>query len=184
MKKLWDNLNLRQKYYLIAGVIFVCGAIFIQFVVFPFFDAKERVNRSLAANEKTLAELKTLGVEYGILKQKSMEIQRVLAGRPADFALFSYLERKAGEVGVKGNIKFMNPVKGKTVGPYEETAVDMQLEKITLRQVTNFLYVVESPNELIKIKRISIQKMKDSPEYLSAFIQVITYQPLKAGGGL
>jgi hypothetical protein len=93
--------------------------------------------------------------------------------------LFSYLERKAGEVGVKSNIKSMNPLKGKVVGPYEETAVDMQLEKLILKQVTDFLYVVESPGELVRIRKVSIQKMKDTPEYLSVFIQVITYLPLK-----
>lgn len=179
MKNLWNNLTKSQKYYIGAGLIFICGAIIVQFIVFPFFEAKERINRSLTANEKTLAELKTLGSEYSVIKQKSIEIQYVLSQRPRDFALFSYLERKAGEVGVKTNIKSMNPLKGKTVGPYEETAVDMQLEKVTLKQVTDFLYFIESPKELIKIKKISIQKMKDTPEYLSASIQVITYQPLK-----
>jgi len=176
MKELWNNLTQSQKYYLTAGLIFICGAIIAQFVVFPFMDAKERLNRSVAAAEKTLAELKILGAEYGVLKQKSLEIQDILSKRSRDFALFSYLERKAGEVGVKSHIKSMNPLKGKTVGPYEETAVDMQLDKITLKQTTDFLYAVESPPDLIRIKKISIQKMKDAPEYMTAFLQVVTYQ--------
>jgi general secretion pathway protein M len=179
MKTLWNNLTTNQKYYIVAGFIFICGAVLVQFVVMPYFEAKERITRSLATHEKTLADLKILGAEYTELKQKSIRIQEVLSRRPRDFALFSYLERKAGEVGVKSNIKSMNPLKGKVVGPYEETAVDMQLEKLILKQVTDFLYVVESPGELVRIRKVSIQKMKDTPEYLSVFIQVITYLPLK-----
>jgi general secretion pathway protein M len=185
MKELWNNLTQNQKYYLVAGLIFICGAILVQFVVVPFMDAKERVERSLTAGEKNLAKLKTLGVEFQALKQNSAEIQHMLSNRPRDFALFSYLERKAGEVGVKANIKSMNPLRGKTVGPYEETAVDMQLDKLTLKQVKDFLYAVDSQTDLIRIKKISIQKMKDTPEYLTAFLQVVTYQNLRdAGRGL
>ncbi|MBN1380510.1 MAG: type II secretion system protein M [Deltaproteobacteria bacterium] len=178
IKNFWNNLTISQKYYLGAGLMIICGAMIFQFVISPFFEAKERIQRSLTTNEKTLVELKRLGAEYRLLKQKSLEVQQVLSQRPRDFTLFSYLEKKAGEAGVKAGIKYMNPLKGKTVGPHEETAVDIQLEKMTLRELTNFLYLVESPHELIKINKISIQKMKESPEYLTALIQVVTYKTL------
>ena len=67
-------------------------------------------------------------------------------------------------------------------GAYEETAVEMKLDKLTMRQLTDFLYRVESPEEMIRVRRISVAKMKESPEYLSALIQVFTYQPLSVGG--
>lgn len=179
MKNTWNNLTTNQKYYAAAGFIFIAGMMIVQFAVLPFFAEKARLNRSIATNEKTLADLKILGAEYSILKHKSTEMQQILAQRPRDFTLFSYLERKAGEVGVKPNIKFINPLKGKTVGPYEELIVDMQLEKMITKQVNDFLYAVESPKELIKIKKISIQKMKDTPEYLSVSLQVATFQTVQ-----
>ena len=57
----------------------------------------------------------------------------------------------------------------------------MKLDKLTMKQLTDFLYLVESPEEMIRIRRISIVKMKESPEYISALIQVFTYQPHSAG---
>jgi hypothetical protein len=75
----------------------------------------------------------------------------------------------------------MNPLPSAPVGTYEDTAVEMKMDKLTTKQLTDFLYLVESPEEMIRIRRISLVKMKESPEYLSALIQVFTYQPLSSG---
>ncbi len=57
----------------------------------------------------------------------------------------------------------------------------MKLDKLTMKQLTDFLYLAESPEEMIRVRRLSLAKMKESPEYLSALIQVFTYQPLSPG---
>ncbi len=57
----------------------------------------------------------------------------------------------------------------------------MKLDKLTMKQLTDFLYLVESREEMVRIRKMSIGKMKESPEYLSALIQVFTYQPLPPG---
>ena len=108
----------------------------------------------------------------------SEEIGRVIGRRPPGFALLSYLEKRATDAGVKGNIRSMNLLPPVSTGAYEETTVEMKLDKLTMKQLTDFLYQAELPEEMIRIRRISIVKMKESPEYLSALIQVFTYQPL------
>jgi general secretion pathway protein M len=105
----------------------------------------------------------------------------MIAKRPPEFALFSYLEKRAGDAGVKTNIRSMNPLKSSRTGAYEETAVEMKMDKLTMKQLTDFLYLVESPEEMIRTRKISIVKMKESPEYLSLLLQVFTYQPLFPG---
>jgi len=105
----------------------------------------------------------------------------VIERRPPGFALFSYLEKRAGDAGVKTNIKSINPLKSSPEGAYEETAVEMKLDKLTMKQLTDFLYLVESREDLVRIRKMSAGKMKESPEYLSVLIQVFTYQPLPPG---
>jgi general secretion pathway protein M len=183
MRRIWDNLTKSQKYYLLGGLAFVVGVLVIQFAVIPLYEEKQKVSNAIAVNEKILGEVSSLASEYSIHKQRSEDIQRVLAHRPPNFALFSYLEKKADEAGLKPNIKSMNPSKSSTAGAYEETSVEIKLEKMTLKQLTNFLYFIESPQDLIKIRKFSINKMKESPEYLSALIQVISYQPSKGEKG-
>jgi hypothetical protein len=54
--------------------------------------------------------------------------------------------------------------------------MDMRLEKITIKQLADFLYFVESPADLVRIKKITINKMKESPEYLNAQLQISSFQ--------
>ena len=182
MKRFWEQLTGSQRRTLVAGCIFVAAALFVQFAAFPYYDSRKKTAGAIAGAQKTLREMATLSAEYGVLRQRSEEIRRVIERRPPGFALFSYLEKKAGDSGVKSNIKSINPLKSATeAGPYEESAVEMRLDKLTMKQLTDFLYQVESREELVRIRKMSVGKMKESPEYLSVSIQVYTYQALPAG---
>ena len=72
----------------------------------------------------------------------------------------------------------MNSSKGIQSVSLEESLIDMKLEKITIKQLTDFLYFVESPADLVRIKKIIINKMKENPEYLSAQLQISSFQTL------
>ena len=123
-----------------------------------------------------------LAKDYQVLKRQAGRTQQALARRPPNFSLFSHLEKIAGDAGVKANIKSINAAKGTISGPYEELPVDIRMEKITLRQLTDFLYLLESPQELIRVKKIALTKMPESPEYLSAQVQAVTFQLTKVAG--
>ena len=181
MKHFWEQLTKSQKLTVMAGLIFAVAVLVVQFAVVPYLEARQNVRRSIAANEKVLRELGQLGAEYGVIRQRAEEIRRVIQRRPPGFALISHLEKKAGDAGVKTNIRSMNPLPSAPAGSYEETAVEMKLDKLTMKQLTDFLYQVESTEEMIRVRRLSLVKMKESPEYLSALIQVSTYQQLSPG---
>jgi hypothetical protein len=180
MRQFWDQLTTSQKRTVTAGLVFAGVVLLAQLIVVPYFDARQKVLSAIVAGEKALRELTTLGAEYGVLRQRSEEIRRASERRPAGFTLFSYLEKKAGEAAVKTNIRSLSPLVLAPTGGYEETAAEMKLDKLTMKQLTDFLYQVESPEEMIRVRRITIVKMKESPEYISAVIQVSTYQPQSA----
>ena len=182
MKIFWDRLPKRQQLAIACGGGLVLVILLIQLLILPFMEAKSTVNQSIRKNEKTLTEMLLLAKDYRLLKRQAEKVQQVLARRVPNFSLFSYLEKIAGDAGVKSSIKSMNAAKGSTSGPYEELLVDIRLEKITLKQLTDFLYLLESPQELIGVKRIALAKMPASPEYLSAQVQAVTYQLTKVAG--
>lgn len=182
MKDFWDRLSKRQQLTIAGGSGLVLVMLLIQLFILPFMEAKKTVNQSIRNSEKTLGEMLLLAKDYQILKRQAGRIQQALVSRPPNFSLFSHLEKIAGDAGVKTNIKSINAVKGSTSGPYEELPVDIRLEKITLRQMTDFLYLLEAPQELIRVKKIALTKMQESPEYLSAQIQAVTFQLTKAAG--
>ena len=182
MKEFWERLTKQQQLTVAGGGGLVLLILLIQLFVLPFIEAKQTVNQSILKNEKTLAEMRLMARDYEILKRQAGRIQLALASRPQNFSLFSRLEKIAGDAGVKGSIKSINAAKGSISGPYEELPVDIRLEKITLRQLTDFLYLLESPQELIRVSKITLTKMQESPEYLSAQIQVMTFQLAKVTG--
>lgn len=181
MKRFWEQLTKSQRYSVIAGLVFVAAALLVQFALFPYCDERQKVAGAIVGAEKTLRELAGLSAEYGVLRQRSEEIRRVIERRPPGFALFSYLEKRAGDAGVKTNIRSINPLKSAAEGAYEESAVEMRLDKLTMKQLTDLLYMVESREDLVRIRKMSVGKMKESPEYLSVSIQVFTYQPMPPG---
>lgn len=181
MRRFWDQLTKSQKFTATAGIIFAGALLIIQFVLIPYGENRQNVRSAVAANEKILREVGVLGAEYGLLGQRSEEIKRVIGRRPPGFSLLTYLDKRAGDAAVKANIRSMNQLKTVPAEAYEEIAVEMKLDKLTMKQLTDFLYLAESPEEMIRIKRISIARMKESPEYLSALLQVSTYQPVSPG---
>lgn len=174
----WAQLKLtkRERY----AVVICSGAVVLflvlHFGVLPVFDAQAKIKRSITTNETALNEMLTLSSEYRRLKINSEDIEKVLAGRNKDFALFSFLEQQAGRAGVKAKIKHMKPSTSEITGPYRESSVEMKLDSMTLQQVVHYLYLIESPENLVAIKRISIKQDLSNPEFLTVLIHAITYQ--------
>jgi len=175
MKDLWYRLTKKQQATALVGGSALVVLVIIQWVIFPVMDNHSRAKSALAANQRILKQLIPLGAEYGGLKQDVAQIDGMLSARPRDFNLFSYLERRTGDAAIKSHVKYMNPSKTTASGPYEEAAVDMKLEMVTLKQLLGFIYLIESPTDMVKIKNFAITKNREKGEYLNATLQVVTY---------
>jgi general secretion pathway protein M len=171
------KLARREKYYVYAGAVSIGIFLFFQFLISPFFDARARVRRGVEAKEAGLEEIMQLSSEYKRYRRESQGIEQILAKRTrSGFTLFSYLEKAAGEAGVKAHIKYMRPSTSSGSGPNIESLVEMKLDGITLEQLVGYLYRIESPVMLVIVKRISIQENKRQAGYLDAILQVMTFQ--------
>jgi len=180
MKKFWDNLGAREKLYILAGMGIAALILLVQFAILPFWEERERVAKAIDAQEKILKEMNAQLTEYRVLRRDMDSIQRAMASRPSDFTLYTFVERKAREAGVRPNVKAINPSRGMSAGTYEETMADVSLEKITLRQLVQFLYQADSPRDAVRIRKLTVRKSMESPEYLTATVQLATYQAATA----
>jgi general secretion pathway protein M len=170
------KLTNREKYYVGGGLFLLVLFLVVQLALIPFIDAKEQARRSVMANEKVLEEMYALSAEYRAMEGGSLDIKEALTRRPKDFTLFSFLEKQAGQAGVKQNIQYMKPSTSVEAGPYTESSVEMKLDQITLKQLVEYLHLVESRKYLVSVKRISVKQTKEAEEYLTALVHLITYQ--------
>ena len=178
IKTFWEKLDAKQRKLVAGAAILVLIALILEIAVFPFWEAKAKLTKAIQVNQKKLNEMSKLDADFSSQEAALAKIKRSMSARGADFTLFAYLEKKATQANVRGRIKQMNSSKGIQSVSLEESLIDMKLEKITIKQLTDFLYFVESPADLVKIKKIAINKMKESPEYLSAQLQISSFQTL------
>jgi general secretion pathway protein M len=178
IKTFWNKLDAKQKKLVAGAAIFVIVALILEIVIFPFAEAKKKLGKNINVNQKKLIEINELSTEFALLEAKTAAVKMAVSTHGADFTLFSYLQKKATPANVRGRIKYMNSSRGTQSSSFEESLVDMKLDKITIKQLTDFLYYAESPADLVRIKKITVNKMKESPEYLTAQLQISSLQPL------
>ena len=170
------RLARREKYFVSVAASSVAIFLLLQFLIFPFFETRRRLQRSVSAKEEGLKEILRLSSEYLRHREGTQGVQEVLARRNKGFALFSFLEKSAGDAGVKAHIKYMKPSVSTGPGPYKESLVEMKLEAITLQQLISYLYGIESPDDAVSIKRLSIDENRRKSGSLDAILQVLTFQ--------
>ncbi len=166
----------REKLFVSSAVIFTGMFFLFHFLVFPFFEARARIKRGIRAKERGLRQIAALSSEYKKYSRGSRGVEDVLSRRNEGFTLFSFLEKAAGDAGVKTYIKYMKPSASGGVGNYKESLVEMKLEEITLQKLVDYLYRIESPENAVSIKRFSIKKNKKNPGSLDAILQVLTFE--------
>lgn len=176
MKRISIRLARREKIVVSAGACFVGFFLFLHLIVFPFLSSRTNLRRSIQVDHKRLQDIMLLSAEFKALQGSSGGIGKSLAERPKGFTLFSLLERTAGQVHLKDRIKYMKPSKSQAKGQFKISSVEMQFEQITMRQLFEYLHRIEDPENIVKIKRISIKKYKDKSGYVDATLQVSTVQ--------
>ena len=173
------SLIKREKYVVFTAACLIGLFLLVNFLVLPFFNKKDRMKKDIALKELELKELAGLTLEYREYQNGADETARILAKRGNGFTLMSYLDNAAGEAYIKGQIKYMNPSKSsssKSSAPYKESGVEIKLEGINTDQLVSYLYMIEAPEDLIFVKRISVYDNKKQEGYLDCIIQVLTYE--------
>ena len=95
------NLNRRERYALYLGITVVCGFLLIAFVVSPPIEKRKRLANILEAKTRSLQEIQALKTEYDALSGQALLTRRRFADREKNFTLFSFLDRLAGDTGLK-----------------------------------------------------------------------------------
>jgi general secretion pathway protein M len=176
-KSIFMRLSKREKAAIWAGVAFIFIFILFRLVIFPFMDQRERLGRILDANMKNLSEIRGLKSEYDALSQRADTSKFRFEKRSKGFTLFSFLDRLAGEVGIKENIAYMKP--STTVqkeSSYKISLVEMKLTGINMEQITQYLHKIETSKNMVSVKRLSLTKPDEAQKRLNAVLQVQTFE--------
>lgn len=171
------NLNKREKLAVIAAASAILIFVLLQFLVFPLLEKNDRLSSKLISRQRELEQIRLLQAEYRQTAQKAEQAQRFIQRRRRGFTLFSFLETLAGKTHVKNNIAYMRP--SSTAGkdsPYRLSMVEMKLADITTSQLMAYLHGIETSNNMIFVKRLSISKAERKPDLITTVFQVETLE--------
>jgi general secretion pathway protein M len=173
----FNNLNKRERYAIMIGIGVLGIFLIVQFIVEPIFSTTDQKKKNLQTKSVMLEQMRQWQAEYDKLTQKSNLSQSRFRNRPRGFTLFAFLNQLAAEAEIKDRITNMKPTKKvQKNSPYKLSRVEMKLDAITLEQLTNYLYKVETSKNMVEIQKISISKKDKKERLISAVLQVETVE--------
>ena len=167
------KLNKRERYiiYAAVGILAVLGI--HQFIITPFFENKSRMQRALQRKQEMIVEMKQWQSDYRAINQTAQVSKKRFARRTKGFELYSFLNKMAGKTGIKDRITSMKPTKtAQKNSEYRLSRVDMKLDSIGLEQLVNYLYEVETSENIVEIKKLTINKKDKKKGLISVVMQV------------
>lgn len=181
LHKLFDksgikNLEARERLFLIGGVAFLICFMFIRFTIIPVINAKNNLEQSTERKREELVKIKELQQEYISLKKEEGTIQAMINERGPSFSLFTFLDQQAERVQVKKQIKYMKPSVIEGEDSLNETMVEMKFQLISLEALVGFLRLIESKQNVVFVKRISITENGTEKGSLDAILQIVTFE--------
>ena len=169
------KLARREKYSLYALSAVICLFVVFQFLVFPSLDKRERLKRTLQAKTDILEKMTALQSEYNTIKKRTELSKSRFEKRDAGFTLFSFLDKLTGKAGIKNHVTYMKPSTSvQKNSPFKISQVEMKLQSLTLQQLTSYLHMVETSNNMVNIKGLSISKTGKQEDLIDAVLQVET----------
>lgn len=170
-----NRLNRREKYYVTAAAVVISVFLVFQLIIFPISSKRQRLERALAQKTEALQEMRGLQSEYLELEETALQAKSELARRDKNFELFSFLDRLAGQVGIKNNVTSMKP-SSSVVSDVKIATVQVKIDTITMDQFAKYLHQIEYSGNNLFVKRMIISKASKSEGYIDVSLQVETVE--------
>jgi len=121
--------------------------------------------------------MRTLRTEYDNLNQKAKLSKLRFKNREKAFTLFSFLDRLAGQAGLKDHVVYMKPSTSEQENTrYKRSMVETKLQALTLKQLMPFIYMVEASKNNVEIKRLSITQAGKNERFIDVVMQIETLE--------
>lgn len=167
------NLNKREKIFVGAGAVIVFVTLLYVAVVAPYRNQMSGLDKKISLRQKQAVEMVALKEEILELQERLREAETKVS-RTVNFSLFSFVEQKVQEAAGKENLVFMRPKPAAQQGDFEETSLEVKLEKISLEQVTRLIYAIEAADVSINIKSLQLRNRMPNAALLDVTMDIST----------
>ena len=171
------NLNRREKLFVGSGAGFLLLFLTFLFLIQPVLENRAVLEVKLEQRKQTLSEMRTMQREFQSLQSRTEQAKTQYQQRPDGFTLFSFMDRLAGDTGLKENISYMKPSSSvNEASGLKVTYVELKLQDVTLEDLSSYLFRVETSQNMVRINSLTISKPGAEKGLLSVVMKAETVE--------
>jgi len=156
----WARLSPREQRFVGAAAAVLSGTFLYLLVIDPVWEAHNRLRVRVAAKERELGEVITLSRTYRLLRQEA-EKKQPAAGM--SISLVAFLEGLASNTVGRDKVTGINPSGHDTRAGTDQETVELTLSGVSLRELVELLYKIDTASAPLRIVRLSIKKRYKDP---------------------
>ena len=166
------RLTRREKLLAVSLMIFITTWSIYTIGVKPAFARIETLNRIIFQKQQELENLRARSKEYILLRNSFDNLRIKVASQQKTFELLPFLESLIEECGLTKNVATMKQQVLSIDTNYSETIVEVRLEKLSLRNLVDFLGKVESSKVLARTKSLYIKRNATNKDLLDSVLEI------------
>ncbi len=151
----WTVMDRKLLLYVLSGLLAVL--LVWQFVVAAVFERLDSLDRDIASRRATLEEIRRIEREYHERHREFKLLESLLEGRSRDYTPLSFLEELVSESGLNYELVFREPRPMEGEAGLMVSSVRVELDEISMDELTEFLYEIENSPELLRIRNLNIR---------------------------
>lgn len=166
-----SQLNQRERIFVFAGGFAIVLVLLYFAIVTPYQSALNRLDRQITVRSGQLQEVKALQTEYLALQQQMSRMERLL-GQRQNFSALTFVENLVERTAGRENLLSMRPQSPEVRNEFTVDAVEIKLERLTLRELLEFLLGIEGAATPMQVRNLYLKQRFDDRSLLDATMTV------------
>ena len=175
LKERWQHFSQRERLIVSAGGAMVAAALVFLLIIDPLMATIDKLDRQARRKAKDSQELALVAQEYVIKQARIAKLEQRMPSPPAQFSLLAFMEEATTTAQIRDRIVGMQPQAPVVVQGYQETAVDLRLDGVSLPQLLALLVAIEQAPYDVQIHHLQMKPKYDNPVNLDATLRIVTY---------
>ncbi|MDN5941907.1 MAG: type II secretion system protein M [Nitrospira sp.] len=175
LKERWRNFAQRERIIVAAGGAMLVAALVFLLIVDPLMASIDKLDRQAKRKAKDSQELALVAQEYVAKQARITKLEQRMPIPPAQFSLLAFMEEATTGAQIRDRIVGLQPQSPAVVQGYQETAVDLRLDGVTLPQLLALLAAIEQAPYDVQVHHLQIKPKYDNPINLDATLRIVTY---------
>ena len=175
LKERWQHFSQRERIIVAAGGAVVAATLVFLLIIDPLMATIDKLDRQARRKVKDSQELALIAQEYVVKQARIAKLEQRMPIPPAQFSLLAFMEEATTTAQIRDRITGMQPQAPIVVQGYQETAVDLRLDGVSLPQILALLVAIEQAPYDVQVHHLQLKPKYDNPVNLDATLRIVTY---------